>query len=268
MTAATTLPWLELRAATQPTAPCIVALHGSFGAPRDWKLVAARMTADASMHALALAPLAQLPALDMAHAAAAVAATVRTLRAVRPGAPLVLAGYSFGGRLAAAVTAALAPDALVLVSARVAPLPPAAALARRHADALLALRLERLGMDAFMAEWLAKPMFAGLSARQAARGVAASRAGAGSGWSRILRDLSPGCALDAPRLAAAARCWFLAGRDDPAYVREADAVRALRRGRHVDVAIVDAGDGQPTTHALLVEAPAAVAVAVDYACTP
>ena len=98
------LPWQDLRGA-DGHAPCIVALHGSFGEPRDWKLVASRLQVPASMHAVALAPMAQCSPLDMPHAAAMVARTVASIRALRPGAPLVLAGYSFGGRLAAAATA-------------------------------------------------------------------------------------------------------------------------------------------------------------------
>ena len=261
------LPWQDLRGA-DGHAPCIVALHGSFGEPRDWKLVASRLQVPASMHAVALAPLAQCSPLDMPHAAAMVARTVASIRALRPGAPLVLAGYSFGGRLAAAATAALAPDALVLVSARVQPLPPLEALARQHADAALADELARDGMQAFMRSWHTRPMFAGLVARGLAGAVAASRAANTPSWVRILRELSPGRSLHAPDLSRAARCCFVAGKDDTAYVREGDHLRAIRGGRHLQVTVADAGDGHATTHALLVEAPAVVAQVLDYACTP
>lgn len=261
------LPWFELRPAPAD-APCIVALHGSFGEPRDWKLVAARVGARASFHAVALAPLAQGRVLDLPHAAARVARTVRAIRAQRPRAPLVLAGYSFGGRLAAAATAALAPDALVLVSARVHPLPPMQAIERQRSDAALAAALARDGMQAFMRSWHERPMFAGLVARGLAGSVAASRIASTASWVRILRELSPGTSLAPPDLARAARCAFVAGKDDAAYVEEAGRVRALRGGQHVQVTVADAGDGHPTTHALLVEAPAVVAQVLDYACAP
>lgn len=261
------LPWIDLCSA-QGDVPCIVALHGSFGEPRDWKLVAARVGAQASFHAVALAPLAQCPVLDLPHAAAMVARTVRAIRAQRPRAPLVLAGYSFGGRLAAAATAALAPDALVLVSARVHPLPPVQAIERQRSDAALAAALARDGMQAFMRSWHQRSMFAGLVARGMAGTVAASRVASTPSWVRILRELSPGRSLAAPDLACAARCAFVVGRDDAAYVEEAERVRALRGGRHLQVTVADAGDGHPTTHALLVEAPAVVAQVLDYACAP
>lgn len=259
------LPWIDLRPA-EGDAPCIVALHGSFGEPRDWKLVAARLGAQASFHAIALAPLAQCPVLDLPHAAAMVTRTVRAIRAQRPGAPLVLAGYSFGGRLAAAATAALAPDALVLVSARVHPLPPMQAIERQRTDAALAAALARDGMQAFMRSWHQRSMFAGLVSRGMAGAVAASRVASTPSWVRILRELSPGRSLAAPDLSRAVRCAFVAGRDDTAYVSEGEHVRALRRGQHVQITVADAGDGHPTTHALLVEAPAVVAQVLDYAC--
>ena len=261
------LPWIDLRPA-EGDAPCIVALHGSFGEPRDWKLVAARLGAQASFHAIALAPLAQCPVLDLPHAAAMVTRTVRAIRAQRPRAPLVLAGYSFGGRLAAAATAALAPDAPVLVSARVQPLPPMQAIERQRTDAALAAALARDGMQAFMRSWHERSMFAGRVARGMAGTVAASRVASTPSWVRILRELSPGRSLAAPDLSRAVRCAFVAGRDDTAYVSEGEHVRALRRGQHVQIMVADAGDGHPTTHALLVEAPAVVAQVLDYACAP
>lgn len=261
------LPWLDLRGA-EGDQPCIVALHGSFGEPRDWKLVTARLGGQASFHAVALAPLAQCAVLDMPHAAAMVARTVRSIRAQRPRAPLVLAGYSFGGRLAAAATAALAPDALVLVSARVHPLPPMQAIERQRTDAARAAALARDGMQAFMRSWHERSMFAGLVARGISGTVAASRVANTPSWIRILRELSPGRSLAAPDLARATRCAFIAGKDDTVYVAEGERLRSLRVGRHLEVTTADAGDGHPTTHALLVEAPAAVAQVLDYACAP
>lgn len=264
---ATILPWIDLRSA-QSDQPCIVALHGSFGEPRDWKLVAARLSAHASFHAVALAPLAQCAVLDMAHAAAAVVRTVQAIRAMRPGAPLVLTGYSFGGRLAAAATAALAPEALVLVSARVLPLPTVQAIERQRTDAALAAALARDGMQAFMRSWHERPMFAGLVARGFAGTLAASRVANTPSWVRIVHELSPGKSLGTPDLSRATRCWFIAGKDDTIYLQEGERLRNLRAGRHLQITVADAGDDRPTTHALLVEAPAAVARVLDYACTP
>ncbi len=264
----TILPWQRLRVNQSPSAPCVIALHGMFGEPRDWKLVASRLSVDASFDAVALAPLAQLAPLDLTAAAGAVARTVRAIRSARPDAPLVFAGYSFGGRLAAAATALLAPDALVLVSARVFPLPPDAARTRRRDDLQLGDALLRDGMVAFLREWQQRPMFAGLVARGLAGAPSAGRAAACPSWARLVGALSPGRAMSPPDLRRARRVWCVVGRDDAAYVCEAKRFSSLRPHQHHDVAIVDAGDGLPTTHSLLVEAPAAVAQRLDYACTP
>jgi 2-succinyl-6-hydroxy-2,4-cyclohexadiene-1-carboxylate synthase len=78
-------------------------------------------------------------------------------------------GYSMGGRLALQL-ALDRPDLveqLVLVSASPGIAEPAARAARRDADATLARRVERDGVDAFLAQWLAQPMFATLPAAAA-----------------------------------------------------------------------------------------------------
>lgn len=81
----------------------------------------------------------------------------------------VYVGYSMGGRLALQL-ALDHPDTverLVLVSASPGIADPAARDERRRADADLAQRLERIGVDAFLDEWLAQPMFASLPAAKA-----------------------------------------------------------------------------------------------------
>jgi 2-succinyl-6-hydroxy-2,4-cyclohexadiene-1-carboxylate synthase len=117
------------------------------------------------------------------------------------GGSAVLLGYSMGGRLALR-TAVDHPDAvraLVLVGATGGIEDPDEREARRLADDALAERMERLGVDAFLEEWLAMDMFAGLPdwarfaherRRNTAQGLAASLRHAGTGtmtplWDRV-----------------------------------------------------------------------------------
>jgi 2-succinyl-6-hydroxy-2,4-cyclohexadiene-1-carboxylate synthase len=74
-------------------------------------------------------------------------------------------GYSMGARLALHV-ALERPDAvagLVMIGGTAGIADADARAARRAADEATAARLEREGLDAFLAAWLAQPLFAGLS---------------------------------------------------------------------------------------------------------
>jgi 2-succinyl-6-hydroxy-2,4-cyclohexadiene-1-carboxylate synthase len=78
------------------------------------------------------------------------------------GGRALYAGYSMGGRLCLRL-ALDRPDlvrALVLVSASPGIADPAERATRADADDVLADRVERDGVEAFLAHWLAQPMFA------------------------------------------------------------------------------------------------------------
>lgn len=106
-------------------------------------------------------------------------------------------GYSMGGRIALHV--ALAHSAvvtrLVLVSTTAGIDDPAERDARRRADETLAARIETIGADAFLDEWLAQPLLHGAPADRDARArdtaaLASSLRRAGTGtqeplWSRL-----------------------------------------------------------------------------------
>jgi 2-succinyl-6-hydroxy-2,4-cyclohexadiene-1-carboxylate synthase len=116
-------------------------------------------------------------------------------------------GYSMGGRLALHVALAHpeAVDRLVLVGATPGLESAAERLERQASDELLAEDLERDGLEAFLARWLANPLFAtlsddnaGLDARRSntVEGLAASLRLMGTGaqeslWSRLGEIAAP-----------------------------------------------------------------------------
>lgn len=101
-------------------------------------------------------------------------------------------GYSMGGRVA--LNLALArPDLverLVLVSASAGIEDEDDRAARREADEGLAAALEAEGVDAFLDEWLAQPLFVGLT--PAAAGLEARRENTTAGLAAALRQLGQG----------------------------------------------------------------------------
>lgn len=109
-------------------------------------------------------------------------------------------GYSMGGRVA--LHAALSrPDAvqrLVLIGATAGIDDDVERAARRASDEALAQRIEQIGVAAFVDEWLANPLFAGLDSSTALRddrlgnsaaGLAASLRSCGTGTQQSLWDL-------------------------------------------------------------------------------
>jgi len=117
--------------------------------------------------------------------------------------PFTLAGYSMGGRIAlhAALSFGPAVTRLVLVGASPGLADPAERTARRAADDALADRIEAIGIEAFVAEWSAQPLFADLPRgiadaadadrlRNSPAGLAAALRGLGTGvmpplWDRL-----------------------------------------------------------------------------------
>ncbi len=119
-------------------------------------------------------------------------------------APAHVVGYSFGARVALRLAVAHPETVrrLVLESPSAGIADAAERTARRAADAALADRLERDGIDAFVAEWERLPLFASQAVlpphraaairaqrlRNRPAGLAASLRGAGQGSMRPLHD--------------------------------------------------------------------------------
>jgi len=126
-------------------------------------------------------------------------------------------GYSMGARLAlgCAVRHPGRVASLVLVGGRAGIADPAERAARRSEDEALAARIEAVGVEAFVDDWLAQPMFATLRRRGAAflaeqrrqrltnsaRGLADSLRGLGPGAQPPLFDALS--SVDAPVLLVA-----------------------------------------------------------------
>lgn len=96
-------------------------------------------------------------------------------------------GYSMGGRhaLLAALTQPPEIERLVLIGATPGIDDAAERASRAELDARRANRVETIGVDAFLAEWLAAPMFAGLPADPA--GLEQRRRNTTSGLAHSLR---------------------------------------------------------------------------------
>ena len=167
----------------------LVLLHGFTQTGRSWQPIG---------HALAGRYRAVAPDLP-GHGAfaerrpASFAACDAYLRAVSD-APYTLAGYSMGGRVALHAALSLGPRVrrLVLVGASPGLADPAERAARATADAALADRIEAIGLDAFVTEWGAQPLFAGVPRGVADAADADRRRNTASGLAAALRGLGTG----------------------------------------------------------------------------
>ena len=128
-------------------------VHGFTQTGASWRRIAEALRADGhDVRTPDLPGHAGRPAQDLATTATTLAAELG---------PATWVGYSMGGRacLHLALAHPAAVDRLVLLGATAGLDDDAERNARRHSDELLATRLEALGVDRFIDEWLAQPMF-------------------------------------------------------------------------------------------------------------
>ena len=284
------------KAAGGASTPLVLLLHGFLGDANDWRATAVALAPEARVvavdlpgHGAAAAPHSHaaehrgddLPSVEAA--ADAIASLVERLTA-DDARPVVLAGYSMGGRVAFSCAArhpSLAPGlSLVAVSstAGVEGRPEERSI-RSAADAALAARLAAVGGAEFVEWWYQGALWAPL--RDAAGGTLLERliqrrASAANGseteLARALEGMSVGlmepCAEGvAQATLRGTRLVLLAGARDAKYVganrRLLERVAAASANGRVPQAesVVVPGAG----HALLTEAPEAVVEAVRQA---
>lgn len=178
----------------------VVLLHGFTQTGRSWDRIADALRA--SGHDVAAPDLpghggrARVEG-DCTQAAAEVVSTIG-------GRPAAWVGYSMGGRVALHAAAAGAHvDRLVLLGAHPGIEDAGEREARRAADDALADRIEAIGVDAFLHEWLAQPLFARLPRdaasvddrrRNTPEGLAGALRALGTGrqqpqWGSLARDV-------------------------------------------------------------------------------
>lgn len=234
--------------------PAIVALHGftlhggMFQTFADMLQIAVRAPDLPGHGRTSIRPI------TMASAVAAVSA----LLADSPAPPLLL-GYSQGGRIALQVAIAH-PNlvgSLVLVSTGPG-MPPAAREIRRIADDALATRIERIGVERFIQEWLANPLTATDTVTPSVR--AADRAlrleNTAAGLANALRGMGQAMVPHSARHIGSLPMpvVLMAGERDDKYAGLAAGMAATREQQPVIVA----GAG----HNVMLEAPQAVATQV------
>jgi 2-succinyl-6-hydroxy-2,4-cyclohexadiene-1-carboxylate synthase len=229
----------------------LVLLHGFTQTGRSWQPV---------LDALAGRYRAMAPDLP-GHGAfaerrpASFAATDAYLRAVADG-PFVLTGYSMGGRIAlhAAFSLRTRLQRLILIGASPGLADPAERSARRADDDRLADRIEAIGVDAFVREWSAQALFAGMPRgiaelaeadrrRNTPHGLAAALRGLGTGVMPSLWDRLPELTV---------RVDLIVGERDEKFRAIAERMAAALPAARLQV-VPNAG------HAVHLEAPSAVA---------
>lgn len=182
-----------------PRLPRLVFLHGFLGRGADWEPVAATLAG--RYHCI----LPDLPGhganthlpLEIPLSYESVAQGLQTTLADGDRRPVILAGYSLGGRIALYASLRF-PDfvrALVLESTSPGIADPAARQERVRADERRAEDIASFGMRAFIDDWYRQPLFRSFQHRPALlEQIRQSRQDNDPTWmAKVIRELSPGC---------------------------------------------------------------------------
>lgn len=169
--------------------PTLVFLHGFTQTGSSWNRITADLSHDFTCLTIDLPGHGGSPngRRSLTETADDVAHVIGTL-----GTPAIVVGYSMGARVALHVALAH-PDlvsGLVLVSGTAGIADDTERAARRRSDDILADRIESIGTEDFLAEWLAQPMFASLPPDAAS--IRERRANSPSGLADSLRHSGTG----------------------------------------------------------------------------
>jgi len=236
----------------------LVLLHGFTQTRQSWR----RTIGALGGRYRAVAPDLPGHGLAAARRPASFPACTAYVRALADGAPLTLAGYSMGGRIALHAALALRPlvERLVLVGASPGIADAAEREARRAADEELAARIEASTIEPFAVEWGAQPLFAGQEERVAAAAYADRLRNTPEGLAAALRGLGTGVMAplweQLPELAIPVT--LVVGERDEKFRAIAEAMAG--RLPAVELVVID-GAG----HAAQLERPDAVAAAIARA---
>lgn len=227
--------------------PPLVLLHGFTQAGASMRPLA---------EALSAARTVLLPDLPGHGDSSNVSATLYEAADLLAGAcgPASWFGYSMGGRhaLHVAVRHPEVVQRLAVLGATAGITDPAARRARRARDGDLATRIEKIGVPAFLDEWLAQPLFARLPDDPADRAIRLRNTPAGLATSLRLAGTGAQEPLDTPLGALDAPVLAMAGELDEKFRAEADRIAAAVGSNAAVAAVPGAG------HAAHAERPADV----------
>ncbi|MCY3850698.1 MAG: 2-succinyl-6-hydroxy-2,4-cyclohexadiene-1-carboxylate synthase [Acidimicrobiaceae bacterium] len=255
---------VDLHVERRGTGPTVVLLHGFTGDGTTMAGLARRLEVEAEVvvpdlvgHGRSCSP----PSVGD-YSVEAMAAQVAAVGETTGIGPFHLVGYSMGGRVALTL-ACRRPEllrSLTLIGASAGLAGHSERAARRQADEALAQSIERDGLERFVDDWMANPLFA-TQARLGEGFLAASRAQrlrcSASGLARSLR--AAGAGAMAPLHDDLESCTvptvFVSGAEDPKFTRIASEA-ASRMPRADAVVMANAG------HAAHLEQPDAVAAVI------
>ena len=257
-------PGVDLHVERRGSGPQVVLLHGFTGDGTTMQGLAQRLEADVIVILPDLVGhgRSSSPRKESDYSVDAMAAHTAALGEALVGGPFHLVGYSMGGRVALTL-ACRRPEllrSLTLIGAS-AGLPSEAERAdRRQSDNTLAESIERDGLEAFVDNWMANPLFASqarlgddfLAAsrvqrlRNSATGLARSLRAAGIGVMAPLHDHLRSCTV--PTV-------FVVGADDSKFTRIAAELVAQMPA--AEIAVIDNAG-----HAAHLEQPDAVVAVV------
>ncbi len=210
---------------TERSGEAVLALHGFTGSGMDFEALVPHLSV--GMLAPDLPGHLETPPMTMPQAVAALAPMAEGR---------VVMGYSMGGRTALQVACAVPVRALVLIGATPGIADPEARRVRQSADGALARRIETIGVEAFLAEWMDKPIIATqrrIPSPWRERMAARKRGHSAAGLAGSLRGMGTGAMEPVwERLPATPMLLVVGGKDDK-FRMIADNVSVMVSGSEV-----------------------------------